>query len=129
MCESVDNAAKVKHEKNSTFEKFMNILNQAKEELKNSPQLLNVGMGADSGSDSEPEAGIIPEEMRVIKSTTLGFGPGQNRSGFRQKSEDINATEKSPSFVKNSKSIKITVRQQNRKRNRLTPEELKNIVD
>ena len=26
MCESVDNAAKVKHEKNSTFEKFMNIL-------------------------------------------------------------------------------------------------------
>jgi hypothetical protein len=38
----------------------MNILNEAKEELKNSPQLLNVGMGADSGSDSEPEAGIIP---------------------------------------------------------------------
>jgi hypothetical protein len=61
----------------------MNILNDAKEELKNSPQLLNVGMGADSGSDSEPEAGIIPEEMRVMKSTTLGVAQGQNRPGFR----------------------------------------------
>jgi hypothetical protein len=62
MCESVENTGsqKLRHEKNSNFEKFMNILNEAKEELKNSPQLLNVGMGADSGSDSEPEAGIIP---------------------------------------------------------------------
>jgi hypothetical protein len=124
MCESVENAGlhKAKHEKNSTFEKFMNILNEAKEELKNSPQLLNVGMGADSGSDSEPEAGIIPEEMRVIKSTTLGFNTaGQTRSGFREKSDDPNLKEKSPSFLKNSKSIKITVRQQNRKKTRLTP--------
>jgi len=63
MCESaeISGQLKPKPEKNSTFEKLMNIFTSAKEELKNSPQLLNVGMnGSDSGSDSEPEAGIIP---------------------------------------------------------------------
>lgn len=39
--------------KTSAFEKFLNLRDQAKQELKSSPFLLNVGMnGSDSGSDS-----------------------------------------------------------------------------
>ena len=44
---------KPKANKSSAFEKFLNLRDQAKQELKSSPFLLNVGMnGSDSGSDS-----------------------------------------------------------------------------
>lgn len=66
---------------------------------------------------------MIPEEQRLIKSTTLRSDvPAKNGEKTTLKNEDSYFKSKSPSFYKTSKSIKISVRQHTQRKNKMTPE-------